>query len=79
MKTPAHRQWPLSHERVSQYAAAVDDVRVKRLVRGLIVDLGLPCELLDVAWSESRWSVTIRDRRRRDVETVVRPARLGSL
>ena len=68
-----------SHERVSQYATAVDDVSVKRLVRGLIVDLGLPCELLDVAWSESRWNVTIRDTRRRVLQLNVHDSAPASM
>ena len=67
------------HERVWQYAAAVDDVAVKRLVRGLIVDFGLPCELLDVVWSESRWRVTIRDSRRRVVQLNVHESAPASM
>lgn len=65
--------------RISLYAAAVDHVAVKRLVRGLIVDFGLPCELLDVAGSESIWSVTIRDSRRRVLQLDVHDSAPSSM
>jgi hypothetical protein len=35
------------------------------LSKGLIVDFGLPCDLVDVARSGSEWQISVKDGRRR--------------
>ena len=47
---------------------------MKRLVQGLIVDFGMPCDLLDVIGSEPEWAITVRDHQRRVLRLQVRDA-----
>jgi hypothetical protein len=57
----------------------VDAATIERVVKGLIADFGLPCELVAVAGAGDQWEVAVRDTRRQLRRFVVRASTPTSL
>jgi hypothetical protein len=57
----------------------MDAATIERVVKGLIADFGMPCELVAVAGSGDQWEVAVRDTRRKLRRFTVRASTPTSL